>query len=294
MPVLAHASGQAWAWHPHPDVWALIALISFSYWYAFARLGPRLLPAGQVVVTRRQRLTVITGIFLLWVASDYPVHDISENYLMSMHMAQHLMFTLVVPGILIAGTPDWLIRHLLVRPRRVHAVVSRLAKPLIAALIFNFVTALTHWPVMVNTSLEVHWFHFFVHALMFSSALLMWLPVLNRLPELPRMSYPVRMIYLFLQSILPTIPASFLTFAENPIYSFYETVPRVTGLSVLEDQQLAGGIMKVFGGTILWAVIVVMFFRWYAESQRDKGEPLTWDDVERAFDQAPATEEPVR
>jgi putative membrane protein len=281
MLLLAHASGKPWEWHSHPDVWALIALVAIGYIYALTRLGPRLLGPGQKVVTRRQVATITTGIILLWVASDYPIHDIAEEYLMSVHMVQHLLLTLAVPGILLAGTPDWLLRWLLVRPRAVHALVSRLGKPLIAGLIFNIVTAVTHWPAMVNMSLEHHALHFVVHTVMFTTAALMWLPVLSRLPELPTMSDPAKMVYLFLQSVLPTIPASFLTFAQVPLYRYYAHAPRIWGMSAVEDQQLAGAIMKVIGGAVLWAVIATMFFRWYAREERSKSGELTWDDVER-------------
>lgn len=287
--VLAHAGPTPWEWHAHPDVWTLIVVIVAAYTYAFRRLGPRLVEPGVPVVTRRQVATLATGIVLLWIAADYPMHDIGGNFLMSVHMLQHLMFTLVVPGILLAGTPAWLLRHTLVRPRVVYAVVRRLARPLPAAILFNTVTAVTHWPALVNLSLREHPVHFVVHAVMFTSALLMWLPVLNRLPELPSMSYPLRMLYLFLQSVLPTVPASFLTFAEKPVYRFYESVPRIWGMDVIEDQQLAGAFMKVIGGAILWGVIVTMFFRWYRQSERDKGDELTWDDVERELERtAPA------
>lgn len=280
----AHAAGQPWAWHAHPDVWALVLAVAVFYWWAFTRLGPRVVPAGRPVASRRNKAAIVTGVALLWLAADYPMHDIGERYLMSVHMTQHLLITLGVPGILLAGTPPWLMRWLFVRPARVHAVVRRLSRPLVAALLFNFVTAFTHWPVMVNLSLEAHPIHLVVHAVMFTSALLMWLPVLNRIPELPRMSYPVKMLYLFLQSILPTIPASFLTFAETPVYRFYASVPRIWGMDVIEDQQLAGAIMKVIGGSALWAVIVVMFFRWYAQSQREDRDTLTWADVERELE----------
>ena len=95
----------------------------------------------------------------------------------------------------------------------------------------------------------------------------------------------------FLQSILPTVPASFLTFGTTPLYHFYEHVPRLWGLSAITDQQIAGVIMKVIGGLYLWLVIVVVFFRWYSREEEGGGSPardpdvLTWDQVERELNQ---------
>jgi putative membrane protein len=95
----------------------------------------------------------------------------------------------------------------------------------------------------------------------------------------------MRMVYLFLQSLIPTVPASFLTFAEHPVYKFYGHVPRPFALGVLDDQQLAGAMMKVGGGIILWTLIFITFFKWYGQSQQGDPATLTWADVERELAQ---------
>jgi putative membrane protein len=76
------------------------------------------------------------------------------------------------------------------------------------------------------------------------------------------------MLYLFLQSIVPTVPASFLTFGSRPLYHYYEELPRLWGVGALADMQAAGMVMKIFNGLLLWAVIAIVFFRWY-----DREEP---------------------
>jgi putative membrane protein len=89
------------------------------------------------------------------------------------------------------------------------------------------------------------------------------------------------MLYLFLQSIVPTVPASFLTFGSQPLYSFYVSAPRIWGVSVLTDQTVSGLIMKILGGLILWTVIAVIFFRWYRVEQHGDWDELRWRDVEQ-------------
>jgi cytochrome c oxidase assembly factor CtaG len=59
---------------------------------------------------------------------------------------------------------------------------------------------------------------------------------------------------------VPSIPAGGLTFAEGSVYNHYDTPVRVWGMSVLSDQQLAGGIMKLGGAVFLWALIITIFF----------------------------------
>ena len=98
---------------------------------------------------------------------------------------------------------------------------------------------------------------------------------------MPTLSYPGRMVYLFLQSIVPTVPASFLTFGTQPLYSFYATAPRIWGVSVLTDQTVAGLIMKLLGGAILWTVLAVVFFKWFFVEQQPGWDELKWRDVER-------------
>ena len=282
MTVLAHVDGaNPWEYHPHPDVWLLIAAITVGYWWAVTRLGRRHAPAGQPPVTRRQALTFGAGVALLWGFSDWPVHEISEEYLFWVHMVQHTVFSLIVPPLILLGTPVWLLRRL-ARPAWLQAVLRRVTRPLTATLLFNGVIAVSHSAAWVDTTLRNEWAHFAAHTLLFTVAVVMWLPVVNRLPGIVRtVSYPVRMIYLFGQSILPNLPAAFLVFAERPIYRFYAEAPRVFGISAVEDQQIAAAVMKIGGTTIIWGVIVGMFFHWYRVSERDKGDVLTWDDVER-------------
>ncbi|MGH9165414.1 MAG: cytochrome c oxidase assembly protein [Acidimicrobiales bacterium] len=266
----------------------MVLLVAGGYYWAVRYVGPRRVPAGTPPVTRRQVTLFGLGLLALWLHSDWPIHDLSEKYLFSVHMFQHIGFTLVAAPLLLLGTPAWLVDWLLGRGRR-RAVFARLARPLAAGLIFNAGVVLSHWPVVVDTALRHEPVHFLVHTVIFTTAVLMWFPVINRTPGLPVMSPPSRMLYIFFQSIIPTIPAAFLTFGDGVLYRFYAGVPRPFAISAIEDQQLAGALMKVYAGLLLWSVIVVMFFRWYAEDSRDKAaDILTWDDVSRELARTPA------
>src|SRR5439155_25217207 len=93
-------------------------------------------------------------------------------------------------------------------------------------------------PTMVGASVHSEWAHFGLHVFLVFTAMIMWMPVLSPLLELPRLSYPGQMLYLFLQALVPTIPASFLTFGIRPRYHVFETFYRV-GISALTDQRVA-------------------------------------------------------
>ena len=292
--MLAHAGVSGWEWHPHPDVWLLIVVLGGLYALALAKVGPTQVKAGEAVASRRRVVLFALGLLALWVHADWPVHDIGEHYLFSVHMVQHIGFTLIAAPLLLLGLPAWLLRWI-AKPRGLHFVMTRMTRPLPAALVYNAVVVLSHWPLVVNNALRHHPLHFSVHVVIVVSALLMWFPVVNKVPELPHMKPAPRLIYVFLQSVIPTIPASFLTFGNGVLYEFYAKVPRPFGMTAVEDQQLAGAMMKVYAGLLLWSVIVVGFFRWYASEQREGAdEVLTWADVERELARTePARNEPA-
>jgi putative membrane protein len=266
--------------HVHLDALAIAGALEGSYVWAVSRLEPSEVPSGQPPATRRQVMWFSSGVLTLFVAASWPIHDLAERYLLSVHMVQHTLIALIAPPLLLLGMPSWLLRRL-VAPRAVRAAVRQLTRPFIALVLFNTVIVVTHWPLVMNQMLFHHPWHFVGHVVLFTSATLMWWPVISPLPEFPTLSYPGRMLYLFLQSIVPTVPASFLTFGSQPLYSFYVAAPRIWGWSALTDQTISGLIMKIVGGAILWTVIAFIFFKWFRVEQRGDWDELRWRDVER-------------
>lgn len=251
--------------HLHPEIIGIATALIGGYIYAIRRLGPRLVPEGAPVVTRRQIAWFAFGMVSYLSVEWWPLHDIAEGSLYSAHMVQHLVLAFVMPPAILKGTPSWLLSFL-IRPAL--PVLRFLTKPLIALLIFNAALAWLHSPGVVSGMLDSAAFHVMVHAITVASAFLMWWPVLGPVPELPRLSPPAAMGYLFLQSLVPLIPASFLTFATEPVYKAYADLPRLWGIDVLQDQRVAGLIMKIGGGALLWLVITVTFFKWAGAEER--------------------------
>jgi putative membrane protein len=270
-------------WHVHPDVWAIMLLIEGAYVVALRREVDRRGPGSKAPVARPYQVVAFTaGVLTLWIASDWPIHDLAEHYLYSIHMVQHLMMTLVAAPLLLLGTPAWLARRLL-SPPWVRAPVRTISRPIPNLIQFNAILVLSHWPVIVEGTLLHHPLHFVAHAVLVVSALLMWLPIVSPTKEVPRLAPLAQMVYLFLQTIIPTIPASFLTFGHTLLYPIYGTFPRLWGASAIADQQVSGLIMKIGAGFYLWMWIFTIFFRWYAsEEGRRKKKPdvVVWDEVE--------------
>ena len=298
LPALVAAAGPL-RWQPHPEVWFLLLAVVGLGFYVTRVIQPTMVLAGEQPVTRRQKRFFAAGVFVLWLASDWPLHDLAEEYLFAAHMVQHLSLTLLMPPLLLLATPAWLIR-LILGAGRTGKVLAALGRPLFAGLVYNALVAFTHAAPLVNTSVQNGPVHYVVHATLVLSALLMWNPVCGPVPEL-RLSLPAQMVYLFGMSVLPTIPAAFLTVAENPLYRAYERGPyRLWEVNVIDDQQMAGLIMKLGGGSYLWAIILVLFFTWANRQQaaeRSHRTPntqqvLTYEQVAAQFEESspPATE----
>ena len=264
------------AWHAHPDVWLLLGGIWVAYLMAVRRHA---MSPGEAADRRRRTTLFSFGMAALLVGADWPIHDLAEGYLYSMHMVQHMLFTLVAPPLLIAGIPAWMWRALL-HPRPLFVVFRFLTRPVVALIVFNGLLLFTHWPEIVKLSVSSELAHFGLHALLFGSAMVVWWPVMSPMVELPALSPPGQLMYLFIQSLAPTIPASFLTFGHTLLYPVYGTFPRIWGISALNDQLIAGLTMKIVGGLILWGFITVIFFRWHARESRDGWDALALREVE--------------
>ncbi len=268
------------AWEPHPDVWLLIGLLACGYAIALVRLGPRLAPRGTPVATTLQKFCFGAGVLALLVASDYPIHDLGERYLFSVHMVQHTVYSVIAAPLLLMGTPAWLARWLL-SPRWLLRSVRYLSRFIAATIVFNLVVIIVHTPIVVDAALRHGLLHFGIHVLIVLSSLIVWMPLLSPLPEVPRLQPLARMAYLFLQTVVPTVPASFLTFGSTPLYHFYETVPRLWGISAVDDMRVAGLIMKIVVGFSLWIVIAIIFFRWYATEEEGGASRRVSRELER-------------
>src|SRR5262249_48120810 len=127
--------------------------------------------AGRV--RRTQVASFTAGVVAIYAVAGTPVHDISEQYLLSFHMFQHTVLTLVAAPLLLAGIPAWCWEAILRQPGMMR-LGRFLTHPVVAFGIFNFIVAFTHLPAMVNFSLYHHWFHLWVHVALVSSAMLMW------------------------------------------------------------------------------------------------------------------------
>ena len=273
-PVGSQVSSDPWRWQPHPEVWFLVVSLIGLAIYAYRVIGPRVVPAGQPIATRRQKGFFIAAMVVLEVAADWPLHDLGEQYLYFLHMVQHLLLSFVFAPLLLLSIPAWLAHLLLDGDGVLPRWIRKLARPVPAGIIFNAYVVFSHWPGFVNTVVRVGELHFLAHLSLVLVSLLMWMPVVSPIPEW-RITLPGQMLYLFLMSVVPTVPSAWLIFADKPVYSVYVRSYHLWGITPTQDQQIAGLIMKLGGGMYLWTIITVMFFTWAKRNEEADQRGLT-------------------
>lgn len=213
-----------------------------------------------------------------------------DTVLLSVHMVQHMILMMSAPMFLALGAPITLaLRTLPPRPRAMLLAVlhSRLASvltfaPLTLALFIATPFAL-YYSSFYELSLRSGFWHAFLHLhFLIIGALLMW-PLMGIDPVPGRISYPLRLLMLFL--MLPfhaflgiSIMSSTDLIAENWYLAFNRTWPP----SPIEDQYLAGGILWGSGDVIALVMLMALFVQWYAHSQREaRREDRRLDRLER-------------
>lgn len=256
----------SWTWRPYVGVWLLVGTIAGSYAWAVRRLQPRKLAGDDRPTTRREILLFTLGVLVLWIGADWPIATLGAGYLLSVKTFQYLLFVYVAPGLILVGTPRWLLRRM-IRGRVAFRIARLMTRPLLPLIIVNGVLVFTNLPPVVDGAGGNQFLVFALDLLWIVSGFVLWWPALGRLPELNPLPTPLRIGYLLLNIFLPTVPASFFTFSKFPIYSRYELAPRVYNISAVTDQQIAGLTMKIGGGLILFLVTSVMFFRWHARER---------------------------
>ena len=201
------------------------------------------------------------GLAALCVAIASPL-DAFSGLLLSAHMVQHFLLMFVAPPLILLGAP--LLPLLRGLPRSfVHdglgpfltwSVLRRfgnaLTHPLVCGLAMVVSLCGWHLPAAFDLALRSPGLHKLEHACFFGTSLLFWWPVVRPFPSRPHWPLWAIPLYLLAADVVNTVLCAILTFSDRPLYSAYETVPRLFGTTVLSDQVAAGVIMWIPGSVI--------------------------------------------
>lgn len=247
----------------HPStvigVGALAGLYAWFLGPVRRRLATPRVPPGKV-------LAYGASLAVILLALNGPIHHLSDEYLFSAHMVQHLMLTLLVPPLLLGGLTGWMVEYV-IGPPPARAVAHFLTRPLIAFGVGNAVLALWHFPGPYGAAMVNHDVHIAMHLSMMVTAGMLWWPVLSPTPALPRLPRGGQLLYLFALGLPMSVIGAFITLADHPLYAFYVSVPRLWGLTPLDDQRIGGLIMWVPGMLVFWVAMTIVWFKWVGEER---------------------------
>jgi putative membrane protein len=242
--------------------------VAAGYAYGFYYLRrrgwlKRMLRQGSI--KRSQPWYFAAGLATLGLALLSPIDTLS-NVLFLMHMTQHILLVMVAAPLILLGLPEAFLRPL-IRDARLKALLAWLTHPFVVFMLYNLTLIAWHAPALYDAALQNRFIHDLEHAMFFYTALLSWWPLLSPVRELPRLSYPAQMLYIFLIAIPGGILGAVLVFADSIFYTTYADAPRLWGLSALADQQVAALVMMVPGKAIYLIALTVVFFIWFNQDE---------------------------
>ena len=288
-PISAVFSGSGiWTWNWQPSI--LIGLAAWTMGYILL-VGPIRRRAGwNLQAGWLRQATFHLGTLVAIVALVSPLDTISDIFLLSAHMIQHLLLLMVAPPLWLMGIPrDWFSPYHF--PGRLGGLLRWLTQPVVAFLVFNGTLWIWHIPTLYDAALYNENVHILEHVMFLSAAVIGWWPILGFLPSAaPRSSYPVQIFYLFAMMISSTAMGAFISLAKNPIYPFYNNAPgvlaglplppltpgpRLWGLSVMDDQQIAGLVMWVPGNMIYFFELMLILGLWFRDQEHQEYAPTS-------------------
>ncbi len=230
-----------------------------------------------------QAAAFFAGLLTIVIALDSPIDAYADD-LFWVHMLQHVLLLTVAPPLFLLGRP-WptMWRALPLGPRtavaravargRWTAPLRALARPLPAWILFNGTMLAWHIPAAYDATLTNGVIHVCEHAMFFFTGLLFWARVIDPGPLRPRLVWPMRIVYAAGAMIVGWVLAITLVIVPHPAYGYYaDLVSRPGGLTAMEDQQIAAGVMWVLGSVSYTITLLIGLYRWL-EPERSTSSP---------------------
>ncbi|MBV8194528.1 MAG: cytochrome c oxidase assembly protein [Candidatus Dormibacteraeota bacterium] len=215
---------------------------------------------------RKHTLYFLAGLLTLWVALESPIDTISDQYLDSVHMLQHVLLGFVAPPLLLLGLSPDMAARLAAAP-----FVRAVTEPIPAQVIAGSVMVVWHVPPLYDATLRSESLHIFEHLTFIAAGAVLFWPVLRDTSQWARwrMSPGAKLLYLLVATIPQDGVALALLFSRDPFYAFYTQVPRlVPGLTPVIDQTLAGAVLMVLGKATMAVCGLAIFFEWFGAEHR--------------------------
>ena len=219
---------------------------------------------------RKHTLYFFGGLLVVWLALETPIDTISDHYLDSVHMLQHVLLAFIAPPLMLLGLSPSMAARIVKIPG-----LGPLLEPIPAQVIAAAVMIVWHLPALYDATLRNEGLHVIEHLMFVASGVFLYWPVIHATSMTARwqMSDGARLVYLLLATLPQDGVALVLIFSRVPFYEFYTHVPRlIAGYTALIDQTIAGAVLMIFGKVTLAIAALVVFFRWFGvEQAEDRG-----------------------
>jgi putative membrane protein len=205
------------------------------------------------------------------VALETPIDTISDYYLDSVHMLQHVLLGFVAPPLMLLGLSPRMAGRLMRVP-----VLRAVTEPVPAQVIAGAVMVLWHIPALYDATLRSETLHIVEHITFIAGGLVLYWPVLKDTSAHSRweMSPGAKLVYLLVATIPQDGVALALLFSREPFYEYYAHVPRlVDTITPVIDQTLAGAVLMVLGKATMTVAGLAVFFRWFGAEHRADFQP---------------------
>ena len=220
---------------------------------------------------RKHSLYLGLGLLTLWVALETPIDTISDHYLDSVHMLQHVLLGFVAPPLMLLGLSPQMVGRLIRLPG-----VRAITEPVPAQVIAGVVMIAWHLPPLYNTTLYSEDLHIVEHLTFIAAGVVLYWPILAATSAHARwqMSPGVKLLYMLVATLPQDGVALALIFSRVPFYDFYAHAPRlVASLTPVIDQTVAGALLMVLGKATFTVAAIAVFFRWFGPEHRaDQGQ----------------------
>ncbi len=265
MQELLKAVFASWTWRP--EVLLVVVALGGAYTSGWRSLRRR----GHQRLARSWRLALyLAGLAALVLALLSPIHHLA-SLLLTAHMVQHLLLTMVAAPLLLLGNPFPVclwglprtvrrpVGRLLSRDTTLRKVLWALTLMPVAWLCYVGTLWIWHTPAVYDAALRHHLLHDLEHVAFFGTALLFWWPIIEPAPRL-HARLPLGFVILYLGMALGqnTLLGASIALPERVLYSYYDSPPRLFGLSPLDDQAFAGSLMWTSGHMYLLPILLVV------------------------------------
>ena len=254
-------------WFADPAVLAPLALLAGIYIWRFRQVRRESGPRGAGVV----QAAAFTGAMIaLLIALVSPLDGLGEDYLFSAHMLQHVLLGDIAPLLLLLALSRVMMRPATRRLVSVERALGPLANPVTGILVWLFLMYLWHIPALYDAATEHSLLHAFEHACFFAAGLALWWPLIQPVPMRRSLTGMQPLGYIASAKGGLAALGLYLAWSTSVLYPYYETTPRIWGLSPTEDQNVGGVIMMVEQSMTLVLVLVVLFVRMLGQSEEEE------------------------